>query len=546
VGCPIMFKRLSIVLIFLVPVLLPADEIEFVFLLGGQRVGGEKITVIEEAGARVLKSEMRYALLGLATDAQATLRLDRSGRPLYYSVEGKQSGFDIKSELNLDPESGEVSGRISYLGERSVRRVLSEDCLLLDASALAYERLVSRFDMAGRPIQRVNYFEPVFYAGGTAVIELLGEEETTGQDKGLVRHFLAKIGNVGAHLYVDAEGDILQIVIPLSALVIAREGWQGRIEVKLPEPDLAPETRYIEGEITFPAADVTIAGAVTVPQDGKSSHPAVILISGSGPQDRNEDTPIPGPFGLKFGIFRTIADRLSNAGYLVLRYNDYGVPPSGGTFQTHMLIDRVNVARGAVRYLQSRGDVDKRRIGLIGHSEGGIIAPIVAIDDPEIKAIVLMAGTARPIDQVVLEQSLALSNSIEEFQATLPILMEGWREVRTGKDWGRFGGRDNQFLGWFRSHAQHDPYETMKHVRCRVAILNGALDLQVLPGNALNLALALEEAGNTGYVVKIFPELDHLFMRNTSGGGTGDYADFRRRLSRDFLDYLLGWLKDNL
>ena len=523
------------------------DETTYLHLMAGQQVGSETVSTTEENGFYRVRTKQSYSAAGATTEVEIELLLDREGRCVELKQNGIINNFEIHCDLSLDRNSGRLTGDVSYLGERKADVVLPPDILIVDSSMGTARRLAGRFDFTGESIQKIGCFDPVFFGNHEAVLELLDRFSVrhNGDEVG-IRHILAKLGSLGMHIYVDEGGEVLQVSIPMQARLIMLEGWKDVIEVKLPEPDLEGEADYETEKVTFPANDVEIVGELTVPRSEERRFPAVVLISGSGPQDLNEDTPIPGPYGLKHGIFRTIAHRLSNSGYIVLRYNDYGVPPSGGSFQTHTLSDRVSVTRGAVRFLQTRREVDKRRIGLIGHSEGGIIAPIVAVEDPEIKAIVLMAGTARPIDQVIMEQSFALAGGVEEFSATLPILMEGWREVATGKDWGRFGGKDNQFLGWFRSHVQHDPYASMARVQCRAAILNGELDLQVLPGNAFNLALALEEGGNTEYTVKIFPGLDHLFMNSESGGRISDYADFRRRLCRDFLRFLEDWLKKNL
>jgi len=533
--------------VLLASVLLPADEATFVYYFAGQRAGEERITTEAGDGYTEIRCARRFTAQGRRTDMVSTARLDDRGRYLALSMEGTSAGFEIAVELAFDPDSSRVEGSISYLGNRPADMALPPEAIPLDGSLESLQMLVAAHDPSGPALQRFVYFEPLFPALHDCSIELLEQEAVRRSDEEVsVAHYFLNTSESGAHLYANRDGEILEVVLPLAALLIVRDGWEEAIEVRLPEPNLEGEALYIEEEVTFGANDVTIAGSVTVPDDGSGRHPAVVLVSGSGPQDRNADTPLPGPYGLKFGIFRTIAHRLANAGFLVLRYNDYGVAPSGGAFATHTLADRVNVARGAVRYLQGRRDVDRRRIGIVGHSEGGIIAPIVAVEDPEVRAIVLMAGTARPIDQVLLEQSHALSRSDEAFAAALPILMEGFRNVRSGADWGTFAGLENQFLGWWRSHVNHDAYDTMRRVRCRVAILCGSLDRQVLPGNALNLALALEEGGNADYDLKIFPGLDHLFMPSTTGGRTGDYADFRRRLSREFLAYIEQWLRNNL
>ncbi len=326
------------------------------------------------------------------------------------------------------------------------------------------------------------------------------------------------------------------------------------LEVDTLEVDTLKVT-YSSEEITFPmdpadkSGELTLAGTVTIPQDGEQKHPAVIIISGSGAQDRNGKTP-----ELKFSVqYKTLAQKLSDSGILVLRYDERGVGKSEGDFTTASLTDLISDVKAGISYLKTRPDVDTTRICLIGHSEGGIIAPKIALEDTTIKAIVLMAGTAKSLDQVILEQQeyvLNKQNVTEEMrEQTLDEQKNFFAWVRGETEWdeekvsqlGKMAGKKQ----WFLEHFEHDPLETIKKVKCKVLILQGAKDRQVFEEHAHMLNSALDESGNENHTLNIFPDLDHLFCRTE---GEGDYAEYatERPLNQEFLNFLTDWLKKEL
>jgi pimeloyl-ACP methyl ester carboxylesterase len=268
----------------------------------------------------------------------------------------------------------------------------------------------------------------------------------------------------------------------------------------------------------------------------------VVLITGSGAQDRDENSP--GPGGLKLGIFRTIADSLTRRGIAVLRYDDRGVGGSGGSLADAGLSGLVADVGAAVSRLRTSSGIDESRVGLIGHSEGGIIAPIVASRDPEIAVIVLMAGTAAPIDSVVLEQSIEAalaaggdSADVERARESTLRLMDAIREGREPEDTDLSPGMQK----WLREHIEHDPIATIKQVSVPVLVVNGGHDIQVFPEHARRLGAALEQAGHPDYEVRIFPDLNHLFAVSR-GEGLAEYVDPDAEVDPAFLSYMADWL----
>jgi uncharacterized protein len=160
---------------------------------------------------------------------------------------------------------------------------------------------------------------------------------------------------------------------------------------------------YREEDVTFanPAAGISLAGTLTIPP-GAGPFPAVMLITGSGAQDRNESLVDHQPF-------LVLADHLTRKGIVVLRADDRGVGKSGGNFATATTTDFVTDVEAGVAFLRSRREVDERRLGLLGHSEGGMIAPMVANRNSAVHFIVLMAGPGVPGDEIIVEQVRLIS-----------------------------------------------------------------------------------------------------------------------------------------
>jgi dipeptidyl aminopeptidase/acylaminoacyl peptidase len=367
----------------------------------------------------------------------------------------------------------------------------------------------------------------------------LGEETLSYR-----RYFINIANAVGAYVWLADDGAPLKVSVPLQAFVAVSEAharWADVLGQTREELEGGAEGAYEAEEVTFESDGITLAGTLTMPK-GAGPWPAVVLISGSGAQDRDENSP--GPGGLKLGIFRTIADSLTRRGIAVLRYDDRGVGGSGGSLADAGLSGLVADVEAAVAYLRDRREIAASRVGLIGHSEGGIIAPIVASRDSGIGAVVLMAGTAAPIDSVILEQSVQLalaaggdSADVENARASTLRLMDAIREGREPENTELSPGAQR----WLREHIEHEPIATIKRVRAPVLIVNGGQDVQVSPEHARRLGAALEQAGHADHEVRIFPDLNHLFA-GSRGEGLAEYVDPDAEVDPAFLSYLGDWL----
>jgi pimeloyl-ACP methyl ester carboxylesterase len=352
---------------------------------------------------------------------------------------------------------------------------------------------------------------------------------------------------------------------------------RGNLAPPLPRPqDPERPLPYLEEEVRFPSADdgVELAGTFTAPRTG-GPFPAVVLISGSGPQNRNEEL-------MNHRPFLVLSDHLTRQGIAVLRYDDRGVAESTGDFASATSQDLARDVLGAVRYLAGRSEVDAARLGLVGHSEGGLIAPMVAADGAEVAFLVLLAGPGVPGDQILHRQAELIARASGASEASIElnrtIQQELFRLIREGVDAEEGVARamelfseeldtlspeDLQALGvedpearaqalrqsaaatftpWFRFFVTYDPRPTLEKVRVPVLALNGERDLQVPPGQNLpEIGAALERGGNPDHTEEELPGLNHLFQSSVTGAPS-EYVTIAETMSPVMLERVSDWI----
>lgn len=329
---------------------------------------------------------------------------------------------------------------------------------------------------------------------------------------------------------------------------------------------------YIDEEVTYPNAkdSVTLAGTLTMPRSG-GPFPAVILITGSGQQDRDESL-----FGHR--PFLVLADYLTRRGIAVLRVDDRGVGGSKGDVSQATSEDFARDVLAGVAYLKTRKEIDPKRIGLVGHSEGGCIAPIAATQSNDVAFIVLMAGTgvtgdviiegqvvsqlkAQGADQALIDMTIQSQRRVVEViksEADPNVAKEKIRKIVTDAVSKldekqkkiveyREGYVDAQVKAatskWLRFFITHDPKETLRKVKCPVLAINGSLDMQV-PAR-LNLPVieqALREGKNPDVTIKELAGLNHLFQTAKTGAGD-EYARIEETMSPVALETIAKWIE---
>jgi len=282
-----------------------------------------------------------------------------------------------------------------------------------------------------------------------------------------------------------------------------------------PKPDYsAPaDAPYMAEEVVVKTpAGHTLAGTLTLPKGASSRKPvsAIVTVTGSGPQDRDENIGLPG-----FRPFRQIADALGRRGIAVLRMDDRGTGSSGGTFKGSTSADFAEDVRAGLAYLRTRPEIRGDRLGVLGHSEGAIIAPMVAEKEPTLRAIVLLAGIAEPGRTALHFQ---LKNQIEHNTKLTPEMRDS-QIAEIPKRIDAMMAADP----WMKFFLTYDPASTMRRVKTPVLILTGSRDQQAVPEQVALMEAAFKEGGNKDVTARVVPDVNHLFAQDTDGF-PGNYA----------------------
>ena len=338
-----------------------------------------------------------------------------------------------------------------------------------------------------------------------------------------------------------------------------------------PQEPIKPFPYYSE-DITFEnkKVGINLAGTLTLPNK-EGVFPVVILISGSGPQNRDEEL-------LGHKPFLVLSDFLTKNGIAVLRYDDRGIAMSKGDFKTATSADFATDVESAIAYLKTRKEINKNKIGLIGHSEGGLIAPMVASKSKDVAFIVLLAGTGIQGDSLLLLQKKLIeeasgvskediqkgqssnrkvfdivnkSISLEQLNSDLTIYFK--QILKDNPNTQKPAEMsDDDFVKlqvkqiaspWMQYFIKYNPAPALEKVKCPVLAVNGEKDLQVPPKENLEaIKKALTKGGNKSVTTKELPNLNHLFQECKTGS-PDEYATIEQTFSPNALTEILKWLQ---
>lgn len=340
------------------------------------------------------------------------------------------------------------------------------------------------------------------------------------------------------------------------------------------EQDPVKPYPYTEEEVVYEnkEAGVKLAGTLTLPRS-EGPFPAVILITGSGQQNRNEEIAGHRPF-------LVLSDYLTRRGIAVLRVDDRGIGGSTGNFSQATTEDFAGDVLTGVEYLKNRKEIDPGRIGLIGHSEGGLIAPMVAVKSPDVAFIVLMAGQgitgeeisylqsdliyrAEGVDNETIAHNEALLRRMysvvkeeqnntaaeEKLREILRAEMANTSEQKIESSDHSEAIIDAQVTAltspWMRFFLTYDPRPTLMKVKCPVLAINGEKDLQVPPEENLKaIDEALKAGGNKDYTAKELPGLNHLFQ-TAKTGSPSEYSKIEETISPAALEIIGNWISEH-
>lgn len=352
-------------------------------------------------------------------------------------------------------------------------------------------------------------------------------------------------------------------------LVLTHNQTTAAVAPAAPRPQDPKEYPYKREDVTFinPIAGDHLAGTLTMPTNGKPTK-IVILITGSGPQNRDEELK-----PMNHRPFLVWSDWLTRQGIAVLRYDDRGIGESTGNFNEATSAGFADDAEAAVAYIQSRADLRGLSIGLMGHSEGGMIAPIVASRNPAVKFIVLLAGPGVPITELMLKQSedqvrlagappeaikesVAINKKLYDMiaqNAVMPrkelvqkldtvIVHELTGKAPEAKIKDVMGQVGMLTSPWYRYFMAFKPADYLTKVKCPVLAINGTKDMQVnCEANLAGIKTNLEKAGNKHFKTVPLADLNHL-LQKANTGAVSEYSDISETVNPVALNTVSEWI----
>ncbi len=290
---------------------------------------------------------------------------------------------------------------------------------------------------------------------------------------------------------------------------------------------------YTATDVTIPTPmGHTLAGTLTLPNGASATSKvaAVVTMTGSGPQDRDETlTPLPG-----YRPFRQFADSLGRRGIAVLRMDDRGTGGSTGNHRTATSADFAEDIRAGLAYLRTRPEIDASRLGILGHSEGGLIGPLVAVKEPQLRAMALLAAPSwggRKILEYQLNNLTRGDTSLKGTRldsalARIPVRIDSMRSSNA----------------WMKFFLDHDVLAVARQVKTPTLLLNGATDQQVTPEQTAELAAAIKSGGTADVTSRVFPDLNHLFVYDPVGFPLGYSRLVRNNVEPEVIGVTVDWL----
>lgn len=518
----------------------PGEAVFSVFL-AGREIGREQVRLSRSASDWILTSTSRIAPPIDVTVNRFELKYSTDWQPidLKLDVRSRQGALTLSTTFGLTTAVNEITQ--NGVTNSKTDQISARTLVIPNNFFAAYEALAARLPGSAVGTEFTVYVAP------QAEIKLTVRGITAGQFQtaaGVVKtqRYSLTFGNPGgevpAEISVDERGRLARLEIPTASLIVARQ------DLASVSSRMQTVRNPTDADVRVPAAGFSLAGTVTTPTATatRMRSPAVVLVAGSGPIERD---------GVVAGIplFAQLAGDLAERGFVVLRYDKRGVGQSGGRVETVTQREYAEDVIAAVKWLEKRKDVDKRRIAVAGHSEGGAVSMIAASREKKISAIALMSAMGTRGVDLILEQqqySLDLLKTPEAERASKVELQKKILDAAmTGNGLEELPPdiRARVDSPWYRSLLLFDPAEVMPEIKQPVLVVHGEFDKQVPPRHAkllIDLASARKKAPPA--TLMLLPGLNHLLLRAKTGD-IGEYASLQsQRISPDVARVIADWL----
>lgn len=527
------------------------DQGKFLILSGGERVGTESFHIDADYSAG---SSDELTLGGRAIKFGSRLLLDPATlKARRFTLE---QAPDLRLLFDFDGPN------VTLTGSKQAAVQTDPDAVVLENNVwLHYYFLVRRYDVRRGGAQQFKAFVPSIMQTIPVTVTAAGTVgPLPGSSSRLSLYAVNAASGLKIGVVTDSSGKLVYVGIPSQHAAAVREeyaGFLGQLSAAVsgaeaqakPDYSAPPGAAFNAEEVTIPLKGYTLAGTLLIPKACGGPCPAAVMITGSGQQARDENITIPGLE--KYRPFKQIAESLAGRGIAVLRVDDRGTGGSTGreTLAAATTSGFADDTRAEVAYLRARREIDPKRVALVGHSEGGLIAPMVAAADPKIAAIVLLAGPGRPGSEISLyqlQQALDEQPGVtqEEKEKKLAEQREMIKAVQSGGDLSKYPEQARS--PWVKEYFTYDPIPTIRRVRQPILILQGALDRQITADQAGLLEQAARAAGNRDVTLRVFPGLNHLFLPAKTGASS-EYSSLETTsIPEEVLTVLSDWLQGKL
>ena len=494
---------------------------QFLVFFRSQPVGREEVAVLKLQDGWVVRGTSRLGQPIDITSRVAEVHYDLEWRPKSLHIDSIVRGQDVSLKTTF--ANGRATNAIAIQGKVQPKEdpVSADTVVLPNAFLGSYAALARRLQGKTAGAELRGYIAPQAEVQIQVVAVVPERIETPKQVIKVTRYGLIfanppPAGDLILNLWADENGDLIRFQIPAQSIEVAREDIASAA---------ARTTAFsLPGDeaVTIPALGFNLGATITRPKAGAPA-PALILIGGSGPTDRDETVAgIP--------VFGQLAQHLVDAGFVVVRYDKRGVGQSGGRAESATIADYAEDARSVLIWLERQKGVDKERIGVVGHSEGALAGMLLAGKERgKVKAIALLAGPSTDGATVVLEQQKLLLSKmpIDDAQRAEKVALQEKinAAVIKGTGWNDLpeAARRVADTPWFYSFLTFDPGKAMNDTRQPVLIVQGELDTQVQPYHADKLA-ELARARRTKAAVEVVkvPGVNHLLVP----AKTGDVSEY--------------------
>lgn len=504
----------------------------FVLFFGDAQAGREDYTFSDQE----FQTEGRISLGGQTLMIKSTL-IGRNG--VWEKYEGTLSpGTSFSAVFNADSVEVEV-------GPMHKSFPLQRPFVVLDNNVFAhYEQVLGLLDDGQDQITLDVVVPSLVLSNQNPVLQ--GQVKRTGPTRyhtakgeviALEEYVVTMPGNLQIRV-LGREHELIGFEIPMQAVKVTRQEYVGlRLAQDLDEG----AQHYIEEDFSKQNGDIALAGTLTLPL-GEGPFPAILLNSGSGPQDRRGNTPP----SYMTNMFSIMAQELAQAGIASLRYDERGVGESTGDYDAATLEDLLSDVDVLIGFMQEHPQIDRNRIAMLGHSEGAYFAPLL---QDRLQAMVLLAGSSISLDQLMIEQ---LEYQLQQpwmsdperdmLRAYQPLVEALIAEAKEGQVTSQVLPMN---LEWLRQHMGLRPLDNVAKVQNPVLIIHGERDLKVMPYHAEELAAALDKAGNEEVQVHYLEDTTHEFLFFPYDNDDFDPLD-PMRINPTLFELVVTWLDENL